>query len=231
MTLNDFHERAEIAQREPWARADLTSLIQDADQFPASYEKRFGLTSVNLPPKAGNGSAGTSVQRPVRNCSSVHQITTYAPIPARSPGSPFDQVVYQLRNDALHVAALRLGLAYRFTGETKYAVKAASLLKAYANAYSTWKLHDNFGKPTDNGGRAYSQTLDESIWLIDIAWAYDLVRGSGQFSDGEKRHIENDLLRASYQTVSKAHSEPTFNIQAWINGAIAAVGYTLQDPV
>ena len=125
---------------------------------------------------------------------------------------------------------MRLGLAYRFTGDTKYAVKAASLLKAYANAYSTWKLHDNYGKPTDNGGRAYSQTLDESIWLIDIAWAYDLVRGSGQFSDREKRHIENDLLRASYQTVSKAHHEPTFNIQAWINGAIAAVGYTLHDP-
>ena len=231
MTQNDFHERGEIAQREPWARADLMSLIQDADQFEASYEKRFGLTSVELPPEGGQWlhwyvcpETGTELQfRPPNHNVCPDTGKEYS-------GPPFDQVVYQLRNDALHVAALRLGLAYRFTGETKYAVKAASLLKAYANAYSTWKLHDNYGKPTDNGGRAYSQTLDESIWLIDIAWTYDLVRGSGQFSDGEKRHIENDLLRASYQTVSKAHSEPTFNIQAWINGAIAAVGYTLHDP-
>jgi hypothetical protein len=42
--------------------------------------------------------------------------------------------------------------------------------------------------------------------------------------------IETQVLRASAATVMKAHKEPTDNIQSWINGAIAAVGFTLDDP-
>ena len=84
MTLNDFHERAEIAQREPWARTDLMSLIQGADQFPASYEKRFGLTSVELPPEGGQWLHWYVCPETGARCSSIHQITTYAPIPARN---------------------------------------------------------------------------------------------------------------------------------------------------
>jgi oligo-alginate lyase len=232
MTNKDFEVREELAKREPWAAAILETLIHDADEFPSSYEERFGLTSVELPPEGGQWlhwyvcpETGTPLQFHPPN----HNV---CPDTGKEySGRPFDQVPYQLRNDALHAAALKLGLAYRFTGDAKYAIKAASLLEAYADAYATWPLHDNNGKPSPNGARAYSQTLDESIWLIDLAWAYDLVRGSGQFTDAEKKHVEKDLLLASCDTISKAHREPTYNIQAWINGAIAAVGYTLRDPV
>jgi hypothetical protein len=231
MTLADFHQRSLIAQREPWARADLANLIHEADDFPASYEKSFGLSSVQLPPEGGQWlhwyvcpATGSKLEFHPPN----HNV---CPDTGKEyPGYPFDQVVYQLRNDALHRAAVTLGLAYRFTGNIKYAAEATSLLEDYADVYSTWKLHDNNGKPTANGARAYSQTLDESIWLIDIAWSYDLVRGSGEFTAADKQHIENDLLRASYRTVSKAPNPPGYNIQAWINAAIAAVGYTLHDP-
>src|SRR6202012_4182525 len=97
-----------------------------------------------------------------------------------------------------------LGLAYRFTGEKRYAEEAVQILTAYADKYSGWALHDNHGKPAPNGAKAYSQTLDESIWLIDIAWTYDLVRGAGLLDQKAKTHIETDLLRASYETISKA---------------------------
>jgi hypothetical protein len=84
-------------------------------------------------------------------------------------------VVYQLRNDALGEAAVASALAYRLTNKPEYARKAADILKSYAQVYPTYKLHDINGKPGPNGGLAFVQTLDESIWLIKIAWTYDLV--------------------------------------------------------
>lgn len=231
LTLHDFHDRVQIARTEPWARASLQSLLHEADAFPKSYEKRFGLTSVELPPEGGQW---------------LHWYvcpTTGTPLTFRPPnhnvcpdtgkeysGYPFDQVVYQLRNDALGRAALTLGLAYRVTNRKQYAKEAAALLTAFADHYQSWPLHDIHGNAGVNGGKAYAQTLDESIWLIKMAWTYDLVRGSGVLDAQAKAHIENDLLRASYRTVSKAHKGPTDNIQSWINAAIASVGFTLNDP-
>ena len=230
LTAGDFHQRAEIARTELWAKASLQDMLREADAFPESYEKRFGLKSVELPPEGGQW---------------LHWYvcpTTGTPLAFRPPnhnvcpdtgkeysGYPFDQVVYQLRNDALGRAASTLGLAYRFTNRERYANEAAQILTAFADRYQSWPLHDIHGKPTANGGKAYSQTLDESIWLINLAWTYDLVRGSGVLDSKAKAHIENDLLRASYRTVSKANKGPTDNIQAWINAAIAAVGFTLHD--
>lgn len=230
LTSQDFRARTELAQHQPWAKASLDQLIQEANAFPASYEKRFGLTSVELPPQGGQWlhwyvcpDTGT----PLKFVPPDHNV---CPDSGKEfPGAPFDQVVYQLRNDALRRAALTLALSYQFTHDRRYALEAIQILTAYADRYGSWPLHDNHGKPTANGAKAYSQTLDESIWLIDIAWTYDLVRGSGLLNDTAKTHIERDLLRASYQTVSKAHKEPTDNIQSWINAAIAAVGFTLHD--
>lgn len=231
LTRKDFHNRIEVARSEPWARASVQKLIQEANAFPESYETRFGLHSVELPPQGGQWihwyvcpDTGTPlVFRPPDHNVCPDTGKEYS-------GYPFDQVVYQLQNDALGRAALTLGLAYRFTNNERYAKEATRILTSYADRYQSWPLHDIHGKPTANGGKAYAQTLDESIWLIKIAWTYDLVRGSGLLDSQDRLHIENDLLRPSYRTVSKAHRGPTDNIQSWINAAIAAVGFTLNDP-
>jgi hypothetical protein len=62
-----------------------------------------------------------------------------------------------------------------------------------------------------------------------MTFAYDLVRGSGALSAGDRIHIERDLLIPSAATVVRGHKEPTNNIQSWINGAQAAVGFELGD--
>lgn len=230
MNLHDFAERSAVADREPWAHADFLALIKEANSFPHSYMDRFGLKSAEPPPEGGQWlhwyvcpeSGRELIFRPPNQniCPDTGKNFT---------GYPIDHVVYQLRNDDLAKAAVALALTYRFTHQNKYASQAASILKAYADIYPHYALHDNFGKPTANGAKAYSQTLDESIWLIKLAWTYDLIRGSNQLTDAEKKHLETDLLLASASTVMKAHKEPTDNIQSWINGAVAAVGYTLHD--
>jgi oligo-alginate lyase len=122
-----------------------------------------------------------------------------------------------------------LGIAYRMTGKQIYAQHTAEILKLYANKYKDYSIVDNYGKQTNWGARVYSQTLNESIWLIDMTFAYDLVRGSGEINATDRTHIEKDMLLPSAATVVRGHKEPTDNIQSWINGAQAAVGFELND--
>ena len=232
ITQHDFQERIAVARRNAWAKADLDSLIATADAFPSSYENRFGVKGAELPPRGGQWlhyyacpDTGSELEFHPPN----HNL---CPDTGKEyPGSPYDEVAFQLRHDALSRAAVNLGLAYQFTHRGKYAKQAADLLHAYADRYLSYPLHDRKNQPSIGGPRVYAQTLDESIWLIDMAWAYDLVRASGELTVDDKQHIERDLLRASCETVSKAHVEPTLNEQSWINGAIAAVGYVLHDPL
>jgi hypothetical protein len=68
-----------------------------------------------------------------------------------------------------------LGIAYRMTGREIYAQHAAEILRMYADKYKDYQIVDNYGKQSNTGARIYSQTLNESIWLIDMTFAYDLV--------------------------------------------------------
>jgi hypothetical protein len=144
-------------------------------------------------------------------------------------GYPYDHVVYMLQADALENGTLAEALAFRLTGDSAFARKAAQVLTAYADKYLTYPVHDNNGKESQFGARAYSQTLDEAIWLIDLAWAYDLIRDSNVLTPADRTHIERDLLYASAMTVTRANMGLTPNIQTWILGAEMAVGYTLED--
>jgi hypothetical protein len=230
MSEEDFRTRQQMAQREPWAKLDLASLIKEANDFPDSYNRRFGLHDAAPPPEGGqwlHWYACPETGKPLQFRPPDQNI---CPDTGKNySGYPYDHVVYQLRNDALAEAGVALGLAFRFTHKAEYAKKAADILKAYALVYPKYTLHDNYGKASPNGAKAYSQTLDESIWLIKIAWTYDLIRGASVLTAQEQQSIETDVLRASAAMVSKAHKEPTYNIQSWINGAIAAVGFTLND--
>lgn len=226
----DFVRLNELARTQPWAAKQREAIIEQAAAFPESYEKRFGLNSVELPPEGGQWlhyyacpDTGSLLvfHPPDQNvCPDTGQVFR---------GYPYDHVVYMLRADALEKGALASALAYRLTGDRHNAVKGAQILKLYADKYLTYPMHDNSGKESQFGARVYSQTLDESIWLIDLAWTYDLLRDTDVFTPEDRTHIERDLLYAAALTVSRANNGPTNNIQSWILGAEATVGYTLGD--
>jgi hypothetical protein len=230
LSQDDFKARLQLAQREPWAKASYDALLKEADDFPRSYITRFGTPDAAPPSEGGawlHWYACPESGRPLQFHPPDQNI---CPDTGKNfTGYPYDHVVYQLRNDALGEAAVASALAYQFTGKKDYATRAADILKAYALVYPKYTLHDINNKPGPNGGRAYAQTLDESLWLIKIAWTYDMVRGAGVLSPQQKDAIEKDVLRASAATVLKAHKEPTYNIQSWINGAAGAVGFVLKD--
>jgi hypothetical protein len=230
LTVQDFARLNDLARQQPWAARQRQAILDEANAFPASYEKRFGLTSAELPPEGGQWLHYYA-------CPDTGSVLEFHPPDQHVcpdtgrvfKGYPYDQAVYQLRADALEKAALTEALAYRLTGERVYAEKGASILKAYADKYLSYPMHDNQGRESQSGARVYSQTLDESIWLIDIAWTYDLLRDTDVLTPAERTHIERDLLYASTMTVTRANMGPTDNIQTWILGAETAVGFTLGD--
>ena len=228
LTLQDFEARKILVEQRPWAKAALAALLKEADGYPQTYLSRFGLTKVTAPEKGGQWGhwyvcpeTGTRLEFHPPN----HNI---CPDTGKDYQDwPISDVHYVMMHDALGHDAMILGIAYRMTGKKEYAAHAAEILKLYADKYKSYPIIDNNGKQTDWGARAYSQTLDESIWLIDLTFAYDLVRGSGALTASDRTHVENDLLIASAATVVRGHKEPTNNIQSWINGAQAAVGFEL----
>ncbi|MEK6398867.1 MAG: alginate lyase family protein, partial [Terriglobus sp.] len=226
----DIAARKQLAQQQPWAKASFDLLIKEANDFPSSYMKRFGTPDAAPPPEGGawlHWYACPESGRPLQFHPPDQNI---CPDTGKNfTGYPYDHVVYELRNDALGEAAVASALAYQFTKNPNYAKNAANILKDYARVYPTYKLHDINNKPGPNGAMAYAQTLDESIWLIKIAWTYDLIRDAGVLTATEKQSIEHNVLRASAAVVLKAHKEPTMNIQSWINAGAAAVGFTLND--
>lgn len=228
LTLQDFAARKALVQHEPWAKVALTALLKEADGYPQDYLTTFGLTKVEAPAKGAQWAhwyvcpeTGTHLEFHPPN----HNI---CPDTGKDYQDwPISDVHYHYMHDMLSHDAMVLGIAYRMTGKDIYARHAAEILKLYADKYKDYPIVDNYGKQSNWGARVYSQTLNESIWLIDMTFAYDLVRGSGELSAKDRTHIENDLLLPSAATVVRGHKEPTDNIQSWINGAEASVGFEL----
>ncbi|MFN9459902.1 MAG: alginate lyase family protein, partial [Acidobacteriota bacterium] len=125
-------------------------------------------------------------------------------------------------------AARDLALAYRLTGNITYAEKAAWILNAYAERYPALPLHDRDNRNTRSGARVHAQTLDEAIWLLPLAWAFDLLQGADILSPDQSARIERHLLREAAATILR-HDAGISNWQSWHNAALAAVAVTLND--
>ena len=225
----DITRIRDTADRYRWAADARTNLINAAEAWPQSHLSRYGLRELALPPEGGQWwhwyvcpSTGVRLRFEPPNghvCPSDNR---------RLTGWPYEQVIYSERHDALANAARDLALAFRLTGKRAYAERAAWILNAYAERYSGFALHDKDNRNTRTGGRVHAQTLDEAIWLIPIAWAFDLLNGSGVLTAAESERIERNLLREAVATIER-YDAGISNWQSWHNAGIAAVAFALND--
>jgi hypothetical protein len=229
LTDDDFARMQETADRYAWAANVRTGLINTAEAWPQSHLTRYGLRELALPPEGGQWwhwyvcpTTGVRLRfEPPHGhvCPSDNR---------RLTGWPYDQVIYSERHDALANAARDLALAFRFTGKRAYAEQAAWILNAYADRYASYALHDKDNRNTRSGARAHAQTLDESIWLIPLAWAYDLLAGSDVLTSEQRTRIERQLLREAVATIER-NDAGISNWQSWHNAGLAAVALALND--
>jgi hypothetical protein len=207
------------AETQPWAKRALDANLARA--------KRDVKRKVDLPPRGGQWGHWYSCKK------DGARLVTDSPTSHRCPicgavyhGEPYDSVVFSAAHSKWSQTVRDLGLAYRFTGRKEFADKAGEVLLAYADRYADYPLHDKDGKEKVGGGHIMAQTLDESVWLIPVAFGYVLVRDA--LPSESRTHIENDLLRAAADVIRR-HKMGIHNIQCWKNSAVGLAGFAAGD--
>ncbi len=209
------------AEAVPWARSALDAILSRA----AREMKR----KVDLPPRGGQWGHWYSCKK------DGARLVTDSPTSHRCPvcgsegvyhGDPYDAVVFSGTHSRWSQTVRDLGLAYRFSGRKEYAEKAGEILLAYADRYARYPLQDKDGNEKVGGGHIMAQTLDESVWLIPMAFGYALVRDG--LSAANRTHIEKDLLIAAADVI-RGHKMGIHNIQCWKNSAVGLAGFAAGD--
>lgn len=123
-----------------------------------------------------------------------------------------------LAERSVHAAAL-----HALTGEATLGDLAARILSAYAEAYLHYPNRDNVLGP----GRPFFSTYLESIWLLQLCMALDLLEESGTPSS------LGDLVRRRIVEPSAAviasYDEGRSNRQVWNDAALLAAGRLLDE--
>jgi hypothetical protein len=121
-----------------------------------------------------------------------------------------------------------LGVAYRMTGNARYALRAKEILLAYAQKYRSYPIHDGKGKlGTKGGGHVATQPLTEAEWLISLTQGADLVWDT--LSEEERTAVADKIMRPALDEVILTKNFGIQNMQCWDNSAIGLVGYLLGD--
>jgi hypothetical protein len=123
-----------------------------------------------------------------------------------------------LAERAVHGAALAL-----VTGEQRFAAFAGRVLLDVADRYLTYPNRDNVLGPS----RPFFSTYLESIWLLQLVIALDLLEQSGDAGDLGSR-VRERVVEPSV-TLIASYDEGMSNRQVWNNAALMAAWALLGD--
>lgn len=124
---------------------------------------------------------------------------------------------------------LACGMAWQVTGDKKYAAFVQQMLEEYARQYESWPLHPA-RKSHQHAGKIFWQNLNDCVWGVYTAMAYDLVYDA--IPAAARNQIETHLLRPELEFLTKDNKE-TFdwihNHGTWCVTAVGLTGYVLND--
>ncbi|MCC6929598.1 MAG: heparinase II/III-family protein [Gemmatimonadaceae bacterium] len=123
-----------------------------------------------------------------------------------------------LAERAVHAASLHV-----LTGDAACGALATAILQGYAARYDTYPNRDNVLGPT----RPFFSTYLESIWLLQLTAALDLLEScGGRTALGVE--VRERLVRPSASLIA-SYDEGSSNRQVYNNAALAAAGALLGD--
>ena len=118
--------------------------------------------------------------------------------------------------------ALQAALLHNLETRPQYAAFARNVLRSYADAYLKYPNRDNVLGPA----RPFFSTYLESIWLLQICIAADLVEQSG---DRWTADVVRDQIVAPSRALIAGFDERMSNRQVWNNAALLASALFLRD--
>lgn len=121
---------------------------------------------------------------------------------------------------AVHAATL-----YAMRGDVRHAELALRILAEYADRYEQWPNRDNVLGPT----RPFFSTYLESIWLLNLCHAIDLLDASlAPGADRVGAQLRDRLIAPSAALIASYH-EGTSNRQVWNEVAMLSAFRVLDD--
>jgi hypothetical protein len=121
------------------------------------------------------------------------------------------------------------GVLYATTGDERYAGFVRDMLLRYAELYPALGTHPG-ATSAESSGRLFWQTLNESVWLVHTAQAYDCVYD--WLNPADRKTIERQLFRPMARFFMEDHArehDQIHNHGTWMVAATGMLGYALRD--
>ncbi|MDR3610377.1 MAG: heparinase II/III family protein [Ignavibacteriaceae bacterium] len=120
------------------------------------------------------------------------------------------------------------GILFSVTNDDRYAAFIKDMLLKYADLYPTLGKHPAGSNET--AGRLFWQSLNECVWLVHAAQAYDCIYD--WLTAAEREKIETNLFRpmAKFLTEEKVEEfDRIHNHGTWTVTAVGIIGYVMGD--
>ncbi|MCY3802495.1 MAG: heparinase II/III family protein [Chloroflexi bacterium] len=141
------------------------------------------------------------------------------PIDGRSfGGEKLDAAWRWFVNNRLSTLAFESAVLGVATGVGEHLEAAWAILTQYARKYSNYEPDPDW----HFSGRACYHALDEAVWLINLAWACDLVLGGGSRRDAG--YVRTSLLEPAADWIAGRRRRRIHNIECWLNAALVTAG-------
>ena len=119
--------------------------------------------------------------------------------------------------------AVHGALLYQLRGDKRHADLSRTILTGYAERYLEYPNRDNVLGPT----RVFFSTYIESIWLLQLCIAVNLLEGAGDDTIGAT--VRDRVIEPSAALIA-IYNEGISNRQAWNNAALLAAHLLLGRP-
>ncbi len=137
-------------------------------------------------------------------------------------GERFDAAWRWFVNNRLAESAIRLALLWRLEGNPAHLEPVLRTLTGYAEQYAAYQ---KVPRTVANPGVATYTTLDESVWVLPLAWAYEMVTDT--LSPSQQRLIQEQLFLPVAEHLIQHHFGGIHNFACWHNAAIGTLGVLL----
>ncbi|MFZ1753344.1 MAG: heparinase II/III family protein [Caldilineaceae bacterium] len=137
-------------------------------------------------------------------------------------GAGFDAAWRWFVNNRLAESAIRLALLWRLEGDPAHLQPVIAALTGYADQYAAYQ---QVPRTVGNPGVATYTTLDESVWVLPLAWAYAMVQAA--LSSEQQHQIEEKLFLPVAEHLLQHHFGGIHNFACWHNAAIGTLGVVL----
>lgn len=136
-----------------------------------------------------------------------------------------DGAWWRITNTFNEEAAIDIGRIYMLTGDKTITRKAIDVMLEYARYYPSYQTHGDI--PYNGPGKLNAQTLDESNFLRNMAYAYDLL--SEAMTSEEKCFIKDNLFKVGAAFLVENRHSQLHNHEVICNGAIGVLALVLED--